>query len=70
MGIKHRFGERLRQLRLAAELTQLDVAEACDVSVETISNIERGKHGPRLELIEALAKAVNTQLPELFTFDY
>ncbi|MGI8422263.1 MAG: helix-turn-helix domain-containing protein, partial [Gaiellaceae bacterium] len=49
-----RIGERLRQLRVAAGLTQTDLAgERC--SKEYVSQIERGKTRPTSETIEWLA---------------
>src|SRR3954451_23706984 len=49
-----RLGERLRQLRVAAGLTQTDVA-GDRFSKEYISQIERGKTRPTPETIEWLA---------------
>ena len=49
-----RLGERLRQLRVAAGLTQTDIA-ADRFSKEYISQIERGKTRPTVETIEWLA---------------
>jgi tetratricopeptide (TPR) repeat protein len=49
-----RLGERLRQLRVAAGLTQTDLAGA-RFSKEYISQIERGKTRPTAETIEWLA---------------
>src|SRR5438552_3743545 len=49
-----RLGERLRQLRVAAGLTQSDVA-GDRFSKEYVSQIERGKTRPTPETIEWLA---------------
>src|SRR5918997_4964887 len=49
-----RLGERLRQLRVAAGLTQTDVA-GDRFSKEYVSQIERGKTRPTRETIEWLA---------------
>ena len=49
-----RLGERLRQLRVAAGLTQTDIAGA-RFSKEYISQIERGKTRPTAETVEWLA---------------
>jgi len=49
-----RLGERLRQLRVAAGLTQTDLAGA-RFSKEYISQIERGKTRPTTETVEWLA---------------
>src|ERR1043166_4299819 len=49
-----RLGERLRQLRVAAGLTQSDLA-AARFSKEYVSQIERGKPRPTAETLEWLA---------------
>ena len=46
-----RLGERLRQLRVAANLTQSDLAGA-RFSKEYVSQIERGKTRPTRETVE------------------
>ncbi len=68
MDLKTNFGKQLQQLRLNADLTQSQLAEVCDVSIDTISNIERGIHGPRFELLERLASSLNVPIYVLFTF--
>lgn len=68
MDLKTNFGKQLQQLRTHADLTQSQLAEACDVSIDTISNIERGIHGPRFELLERLANSLNIPVYALFTF--
>src|SRR5207302_1622628 len=50
-----RLGERLRQLRIAASLTQSELAGA-RFSKEYVSQIERGKTRPARETIEWLAE--------------
>src|SRR6059058_4508007 len=50
-----RLGERLRQLRVAAGLTQTDIA-GDRFSKEYISQIERGKTRPTADTIEWLAQ--------------
>lgn len=68
MDLKTNFGKQLKQLRLGAKLTQAQLAEACDVSIDTISNIERGIHGPQFELLERLAISLHLPVCQLFTF--
>ena len=68
MDLKTNFGKQLKQLRINADLTQSQLAEACDVSIDTISNIERGIHGPRFELLERLTISLNIPAYALFTF--
>ena len=51
---RERIGERLRQLRVTAGLTQTDLA-GDRFSKEYISQIERGKTRPTTETVEWLA---------------
>jgi len=68
MSLKVQFGQRVRFLRRAAGLSQDELAEACGCSVETISFIERGVHGPRFDLLSRLAAALRVPVFELFRF--
>jgi transcriptional regulator with XRE-family HTH domain len=58
MQIKKRFGLRLKALRKAAGLTQMDLAEAIDRSEDSISQMERGISWPGPETLEVLATAL------------
>jgi transcriptional regulator with XRE-family HTH domain len=49
------FGSRVRQLRLAAELTQEDLAHRCGLFRTYMSRIETGAANPTLTMIHALA---------------
>ena len=59
-----RLGERLRQLRVSAGLTQTDLAGE-RFSKEYVSQIERGKTRPTRETVEWLATrlGVDSELP-------
>jgi transcriptional regulator with XRE-family HTH domain len=67
--LKARFGKRLRQLRREKDLTQEQLAEAANISVESISNLERGIHAPSFDTLERLAKALGIPVKNLFDFD-
>lgn len=47
--LKAQFGKRLAQLRRRSEITQEQLADAIGVTVESISNMERGIFGPRFD---------------------
>jgi PAS domain S-box-containing protein len=53
--LRSTFGKRLRTLRKAAGLTQAEIAGRLGVTVEHISNMERGKAAPSFELLHHLA---------------
>lgn len=67
--IKSKFGRRLASIRNDKGLTQEQLAEAADYSVEFISFIERGVHAPSLEGMERLARALKVAEVELFRFE-
>ncbi|MGE4552760.1 MAG: PAS domain-containing protein [Desulfovibrionaceae bacterium] len=62
------FGQRLKFLRRLEGVTQARLAEAVDVTVEHLSNVERGVSSPSFELIMRLAEALRTEPANLFLF--
>ena len=67
--IKKKFGVHLFQLRNEAGMTQASLAEKTNLSVDSISRIERGERAPSLETIEKLSSALKIRMSELFNFD-
>jgi transcriptional regulator with XRE-family HTH domain len=61
---------RLFQLRNAAGMTQARLAEKTNLSVDSISRIERGERAPSVESIEKISHAMKIRMSELFNFDY
>ena len=61
-------GWRLRLLREAAGMTQLEVAAASGVTHETISQLELGRRAPHAPTVHALAQALRID-PEQFVSD-
>ncbi|WP_405656323.1 helix-turn-helix domain-containing protein [Streptomyces sp. RK9] len=54
-------GDRLRELRKRADLTQRELAKASGVSFRTVENLEQGRGGtPRLETLRKLAAPLRT----------
>lgn len=66
---KARFGKRLQNLRSANGFTQEQLAIAVDVSVESISNMERGVYGPKFDNLEKIARALRIPVKTLFEFE-
>jgi excisionase family DNA binding protein len=60
-----RAGKRLRSLREAAGLSQIQLGAASGLSHEAISNIERGRPSPSAESVRKLARALKVS-PEIF----
>ena len=67
--IKKKFGVHLFQLRNAAGMTQARLAETTNLSVDSISRIERGERAPSLESIEKISSALKVRSSELFNFE-
>lgn len=66
--LKKQFGQRVKSVRLAARITQERLADSVGVTIETISNIERGVYGPSFDTLEKLAAALGIPVHELFVF--
>ncbi|MFC4653955.1 MULTISPECIES: helix-turn-helix domain-containing protein [Rheinheimera] len=60
------FGARVRELRLARELSQDRLAELTELDRTYISGIERGKRNPSLKNILKIAHALQVEPSSLF----
>jgi transcriptional regulator with XRE-family HTH domain len=59
-------GERVKELRSAAGLSQMDLARASGLSLSIITQLEQGVTAdPRLSTLKALAAALGCDLNEL-----
>jgi transcriptional regulator with XRE-family HTH domain len=61
-----KIGLRIRTLREQSGLSLRALAEACDLSVNAISMIERGESSPRISSLQLLAQALNVRITEFF----
>jgi transcriptional regulator with XRE-family HTH domain len=60
-----RLGEKLRQVREAAHLTQADVAESADVHVNYYARIERGEVNPSYAKLQSIKKVLKIESLDL-----
>lgn len=67
--LQRRLGKRIADLRRARKLTQEQLAEALDCSVEFVSLVERGVNAPSVANLEKFAKILKVQVKELFSFE-
>lgn len=67
--INRRVAQRIRVLRKRRKLSQQDLADAMDRSVDAISALERGKSLPGFETLVRLARAMNVPIREFVDFD-
>lgn len=59
----------LKFKRMERGLKQADLADLVNVRRETIGRLEQGQYCPSLRLAMDLAKALNTTVEDLFSFD-
>ncbi|GAB2318900.1 helix-turn-helix transcriptional regulator [Alkalibacterium sp. s-m-22] len=57
---------KMKAARVALDMSQKDLADAVDVTRQTISAIERGDYNPSIKLCIRICKVLNTTLDELF----
>lgn len=60
---------RIQELRKERRLSQADLAEAMDVTRQTIISLEKGRYNASLELAYKLAKYFGLSIEEVFIFD-
>ncbi len=57
---------RIKILRAERDMTQADLADAAEVSRQTINAIEKGKFDPSLPLAFMLARIFNRPIEDIF----
>jgi transcriptional regulator with XRE-family HTH domain len=66
--ILNRFGNHLRELRLAKKLSQQELELKAEISKNQVGNIERGEVNITLITATAIAKALNIPLKDLYDY--
>jgi transcriptional regulator with XRE-family HTH domain len=64
--IRHIFGSNLRKFRDRREWSQMELAEKANISMNFLSEIERGNKWPSAETIQNLAYSLDIEVYELF----
>lgn len=59
----------IRELRAKTGLTQEELARQVGVRRETIVFLEKGKYNPSLKLAYRVARALDSTIEEVFTFE-
>lgn len=65
-------GEKIKAARIAAHMTQADLAKILGVAYQNIGQWESGKRNPKLDTIAKISKALNVRIEDLMgleTFD-
>lgn len=64
--IQKRFGQKVKQLRLDKELSQLELAIECELEKTAISRIENGRTNVTLKTAFILSEALGVDMKDLF----
>ncbi|MFC3928320.1 helix-turn-helix transcriptional regulator [Streptococcus caprae] len=60
---------RIQELRKAGKISQAELADALDVTRQTIISLEKGRYNASLELAYKIAKYFNLTIEEVFIFE-
>ena len=60
---------RIEQLRKIKNITQIQLADALEVSRQTISSLENGRYNPTIILAFKIAKFFNVSIEEIFIYE-
>jgi transcriptional regulator with XRE-family HTH domain len=63
------FGKKVRAVREAANMSREFAAEKAGITVSYLGEVERGEKWPSLEIIRAIATALNTPLSTFLEFE-
>jgi len=64
--LRSAFGARLRDLRKRSALTQEELAHRARIASSYLSDLERGRQSPTLDVVNRLAKALQVTMSEMF----
>ncbi|MBI5893835.1 MAG: helix-turn-helix transcriptional regulator [Deltaproteobacteria bacterium] len=67
---KRLIGVRIKSIRESKGLTQESLAEKMDINTVYLSNIERGRANPTLDMLIKLAHALEVEMWEIFDFGH
>ena len=66
MDVKTKIGQRIKQLRETADMSQKDLAYTADLDRSYIASVENGQRNISIVNIEKIAKALGVTLKEFF----
>jgi len=58
-------GDNIKKYRKAQKITQKELAERSNISRSYLADVENGRYNPSLEVLEAIAQALNIPTSEL-----
>lgn len=66
--LSNKFGPAVREARMAAGLTQEELADRAGLDRSYMGGVERGERNPTLSVIEKIAEGLGVTLAELFSY--
>jgi transcriptional regulator with XRE-family HTH domain len=66
MSIQEKFGVRVRELRLAKELSQEKLANIAEIDRTYMTSLENGRRNVSIQNIEKIIAALGTSMSEFF----
>nr|WP_039695601.1 helix-turn-helix transcriptional regulator [Streptococcus gallolyticus] len=60
---------KIQELRKASKISQAELAEALDVTRQTIISLEKGRYNASLELAHKIANYFGKTIEEIFIFE-
>ncbi len=67
MDTRARIAWNLRRLRIAQKITQENLAVDAAIDRTVVSDLERGKHNPSVDLLDRLASALSVDISVFFS---
>ena len=59
----------IESIRKSRKISQAELAEALEVTRQTISSLENGRYNPSINLAFKIAKFFNTTVEEIFIYE-
>ncbi len=63
-------GKRIKELREARNMKQVELAELIDMEATNLSKIEKGVHLPKDDSLNKIIQALNVDIQDLFDFGH
>ena len=70
MSISILLGKRIRDIREAKHIKQVELANMIEIEPTNLSKIEKGAHFPKDETLNKILKALNIDIKDLFYFEH
>ena len=65
-----RVGKRIKELREARNIKQVELAELIDMEATNLSKLEKGVHLPKEDNLNKITNALNVEIKDLFDFGH